>query len=65
MTEKSAYTVLSGESFTVYASSPEEALAKYHVANGHADASEYDGEGFDFAHLDEDVEEAETLTEVI
>ncbi len=59
------YTVLSGESYTVIANSEDEALAKFFVSQGHMDESEYEGEGFDFSNLDEDVEESETLTEVI
>ena len=41
MKEKNTYTILSGESFTVEATSEEEALAKFYVANGHAVAEEY------------------------
>jgi hypothetical protein len=63
--EKQPYTVLSGESFTVYANSPEEALAKFHVSQGHVDGSDYDGESFDFSDLDNDVEESETMTEIV
>ncbi len=63
--EKQPYTVLSGESFTVYANSPEEALAKFYVSQGHVDGSDYDGESFDFSDLDNDVEESETMTEII
>lgn len=59
------YTVLSGESYTVIANSEDEALAKFFVSQGHMDESEYEGEGFDFSNLEEDVEESETLTEVI
>jgi hypothetical protein len=65
MSEKTTYTILSGESFTVEATSEEEALAKFYVANGHAEAEEYKVEGFDLSNLDEDVQESETLTEVI
>jgi hypothetical protein len=63
--ENQIYTVLTGESFTVYANSPEEALAKFYVSQGHVDESDYDGEGFDFSDLDNDVEESETTTEII
>jgi hypothetical protein len=63
--ENQIYTVLTGESFTVYANSPEEALAKFYVSQGHVDESDYDGEGFDFSDLDNDVEESETATEII
>lgn len=63
--EKQIYTVLTGESFTVYANSPEEALAKFYVSQGHVDESDYDGEDFDFSDLDNDVEESETATEII
>jgi hypothetical protein len=59
------YTVLSGESWTVVAKSEDEALAKFFVAEGHMDESEYEEEDFDFSNLDEDVEYSETLTEVI
>lgn len=63
--EKKPYTVLSGESFTVYANSPEEALAKFYVSQGHIDGADYAREGFDFSDLDNDVEESETMTEII
>lgn len=59
------YTVLSGESYTVQANSEDEALAKFYVAYGHADESEYEGQGYDFSTVNDDVMEAETLTEVI
>jgi hypothetical protein len=62
---KQIYTVLTGESFTVYANSPEEALAKFYVSQGYVDGADYDGEEYDFSDLDNDVEESETLTEVI
>ena len=65
MKEKNSFIILSGESFTVEATSKEEALAKFYVANGHAEAEEYEAEGFDLSNLDEDVQESETLTEVI
>jgi hypothetical protein len=63
--EKQPYTVLSGESFTVYANSPEEALAKFHVSQGHIDGADYARESFDFSDLDNDVEQSETMTEII
>lgn len=65
MSEKTTYTILSGESYTVEATSEEEALAKFYVAEGHMSADEYEGKGFDFSNLDDEVESAETLTEVI
>lgn len=65
MTNKQPFTVLSGESFTVFATSADEALAKYYVSQGHVDENEYDGEPFDFTDLDNDVQESETMTEVI
>ena len=65
MSEKTTYTILSGESYTVEATNGQEAFAKFFVANGHAEAEEYEGEGFDFSNLDEDVQESETLTEII
>ena len=65
MTTKQPFTVLSGESFTVFATSADEALAKYYVSQGHVDENGYDGEPFDFTDLDNDVQESETLTEVI
>jgi hypothetical protein len=63
--EKKIFTVLSGDSFSVLATSEDEALAKFYVSQGHVDEEEYEGEGFDFSNLDEDVEESETLTEVM
>jgi hypothetical protein len=63
--KKEIYTVLTGESFTVYATSPTEAMAKFYVSQGHVDESDYDGDGYDFSNLDEDVEECETMTEII
>jgi len=65
MSEKTTYTILSGESYSVEARDEQEALAKFFVANGHAEAEEYEGEGFDFSNLDEDVQDLETLTEII
>jgi hypothetical protein len=65
MKEKNTYTILSGESFTVEATSEEEALAKFFVAQGHQEAEDYEGEGFDLESAQDDVQEGETLTEVI
>jgi hypothetical protein len=65
MTTKQAFTVLTGESYTVYATSADEALAKFYVSQGYVEETDYDGEPFDFTDLDNDVEESETLTEVI
>ena len=66
MTEKIAYTVLTGESYTVYATSEEEALAKFHVSQGNTVEADYEAStGFDFSSIDDDVEEMETLTEVL
>ena len=65
MSEKTTYTVLSGESYTVEATSEEEALAKFFVAYGHASAEDYEGEGYDLENAEDDVQESETLTEVI
>ena len=65
MSEKSTYTILSGESYTVEATSEEEALAKFFVAYGHASAEDYEGEDFDLENAEDDVSEFGTLTEVI
>lgn len=65
MKEKTTYTVLTGESYEVEATSPEEALAKFFIAHGHADLEDYAGEGFDLENAAADVREGETLTEVI
>lgn len=65
MSEKTAYTILSGESYEVMATSAEEALAKFFVAYGHTNAEDYEGEGFDLESAEDDVTESETLTEVI
>ncbi len=59
------YTVMSGETYTVQANSEDEALAKFYVAYGHADESEYEGEGYDFSTVNEDVAEGEAVSEVI
>lgn len=65
MKEKTAYTILSGESYEVMATSGEEALAKFFVAYGHTSAEDYEGEGFDLENAEDDVSESETLTEII
>jgi len=65
MSEKTTYTVLSGESYSVEATSEEEALAKFFIAYGHASAEDYEGEGYDLENVEDDVSESETLTEVI
>ena len=65
MSEKNTYTILSGESYTVQATSEDEALAKFFVAYGHASADEYEGEGYDLESAEDDVQECETLTEII
>ena len=65
MSEKSTYTILSGESYTVEATSKEEALAKFFIAYGHANAEDYEGEGYDLENAEDDVRDSETLTEVI
>ena len=59
------YTILSGDSYSVEANSREEALAKFFVAYGHISAEEYQGKGYDFTNLEDEVTESETLTEVI
>jgi hypothetical protein len=61
------YRILSGESFEVEARSEDEALAKFHVANGHTDEDEYEGKGYDFTDLDADVEfiEVDTIAEAL
>ena len=63
--ETSSYTVLSGEAYEVTARSEGEALAKFYVAYGHAEVEEYEGEGYDFSTVNEDVMESETRSEVI
>jgi hypothetical protein len=63
--EKTEYTILTGESYSVMATNEGEALAKFFVQQGYEEESEYEGEGYDFSTLDEDVEYSETLTEVI
>lgn len=63
--EKKEFTILTGESYSVMATSEDEALAKFFVQQGYEDESEYEGQGYDFSTIDEDVEYSETLTEVI
>lgn len=65
MSEKTTYTILSGESYTVEAKSEAEAFAKFFISYGHAQEEDYEGEGFDFSNLDEDVEYLEPLTEIM
>jgi hypothetical protein len=65
MSEKTLYTILTGESYEVEATSEGEALAKFFVAYGHASAEDYEGEGYDLENAEDDVSESETLTEVI
>ena len=65
MSEKSTYTILTGESFEVMATSADEALAKFFVAYGHTSAEDYEGEGYDLESAEDDVTESGTLTEVI
>lgn len=65
MSEKNTYTILSGESYSVQATSEDEALAKFFVAYGHASAEDYEGEGYDLENAEDDVSESETLTEII
>jgi len=62
--EKQEFTILSGESWSVMATSEDEALAKFFVMNGHEDEAEYKDYGYDFSNSD-DVSYNETLTEVI
>lgn len=62
--EKQHYTILTGESYSVMATSEEEAYAKFYVLQGYEDENEYEGKGFDFSNPD-DVEYNETLTEIL
>ena len=62
--EKKEYTILTGESYSVMATSEDEAYAKFFVLQGYEDESEYEGQGFDFSEP-EDVSYNETLTEII
>jgi hypothetical protein len=59
------FTILTGESYSVMANSPDEAMAKFFVSQGYEQESDYEGLGYDFSNLDEHVDYAETLTEVI
>lgn len=63
--EKKEYTILTGESYSVMATSEDEALAKFFVQQGYENESEYDGQDFDFSTIDQDVSYNETLTEII
>lgn len=65
MSKQTEFTVLTGTSFTVVAASAEEALAKFYVSQGYEDPEDYNGLGYDFTTVDEDVTESEVLTEVI
>jgi hypothetical protein len=62
--EKKEFTILTGESYSVMATSEDEAYAKFFVLQGYTDESEYEGQGFDFSN-EEDVSYNETLTEII
>lgn len=62
--EKQHYTVLTGESYSVMATSQDEALAKFFVLQGYETEDEYEGQGYDFSSED-DVSFSETLTEVL
>ena len=63
--EATSYTILSGESYSVEATSEDEALAKFFVAYGFASADDYKDEGYDLANAEDEVSEVETRTEVI
>ena len=62
--EKQHYTILTGESYSVMATSEDEAMAKFFVLQGYEDEEDYKDSGFDFSNPD-DVEYNETLTEII
>jgi hypothetical protein len=62
--EKTCYTILTGESYDVMATSEEEAYAKFFVLQGYEDEEDYADKGFDFSNP-KDVEYNETLTEII
>ncbi len=62
--EKQHYTILTGESYSVMATSEDEALAKFFVLQGYETEDEYEGQGYDFSNED-DVSFSETLTEII
>jgi hypothetical protein len=59
------FTILTGESWSVMADSPDEALAKFFVSQGYEEESEYEGLGYKFDNLDDEVSYSETLTEVL
>ena len=62
--EKKEYTILTGESYSVMATSEDEAMAKFFVLQGYEDEEDYKDSGFDFSNPD-DVSYNETLTEII
>ena len=62
--EKKEFTILTGESYSVMATSEDEAYAKFFVLQGYEDEEDYKDSGFDFSNPD-DVEYNETLTEII
>jgi hypothetical protein len=62
--EKQHYTILTGESYSVMATSEDEAMAKFFVLQGYEDEEDYKDSGFDFSNPD-DVSYNETLTEII
>jgi hypothetical protein len=62
--EKQEYTILTGESYSVMATSEDEAMAKFFVLQGYEDEEDYKDSGFDFSNPD-DVSFNETLTEII
>lgn len=62
--EKKEFTILTGESYSVMATSEDEAFAKFFVLQGYENESAYEGQGFDFSN-EEDVSYNETLTEII
>jgi hypothetical protein len=62
--EKTEYTILTGESYSVMATSEDEAMAKFFIHLGFEDEEDYKDSGFDFSDPN-DVEYSETLTEVL
>ena len=62
--EKKEYTILTGESYSVMATSEDEAMAKFFVLQGYENEEDYKDSGFDFSNPD-DVSYNETLTEII
>lgn len=64
MGAQKVFSVMSGEVFEVTATSPEEALAKFYVAQGYEELSEYDDYGYDFTTVNDDVEFVEVDTVV-